>query len=38
VNTVIAVGTALLLIMLLTGLHDLQARAERWDYNRHFED
>jgi hypothetical protein len=38
VNTVIAVGTALLLVMLLTGLHDLQARAEQWDYKRHFED
>jgi hypothetical protein len=38
VNTIVAVGTAILLVIVLTGIHDLQSRAERWDYNRHFED
>jgi hypothetical protein len=38
VNAVIAVGTAVFLVMTAMGLHDLHPRLERWDYQRHFED
>ena len=37
-NLVVAVGTALLLVMTGAGLYELQPRLERWDYQRHFED
>jgi hypothetical protein len=38
VNLVVVLGTALLLVMIATGLYELQPRLERWDYQRHFED
>jgi hypothetical protein len=34
----IAAGCALLILLTGIGLHDLQPRLERWDYQRHFED
>jgi hypothetical protein len=38
VNTAVAVGTAVLLVMTAAGLYDLQSRLELSDYRRHFED
>jgi hypothetical protein len=37
-NLVIYLATALLLVVAAAGLHELQPRLERWDYQRHFED
>jgi hypothetical protein len=32
------VGTAVFLVMTAAGIHDLQPRLERWDYQRHLDD
>lgn len=37
-TAVINAGCAMLLVLTALGLHDLQPRLERWDYQRHFED
>jgi hypothetical protein len=38
VSAVALVGTAVLLLMAVAGIYDLQPRLERWDYQRDFED
>jgi hypothetical protein len=38
VTAVIAVGSAVVMVMTAMGIHDLQPRLERWDYQRHFDD
>jgi hypothetical protein len=38
VNAVVAVFTAILLVPTAIGINTLQARLERWDYDRHLED
>jgi hypothetical protein len=38
VNAVAFIGTVVLFLMAAVGIHDLQPRLERWDYQRHFED
>lgn len=37
-NVVIVVGSAVLLVMVATGIYNLQLWLERFDYERHFED
>lgn len=37
-NAIIAVGSAVTMVMAATGLHNLQWWLERTDYQRHFED
>jgi hypothetical protein len=38
VTAVIAAASAIVLVMAALGIHDLQPRLERWDYQRHFDD
>jgi hypothetical protein len=38
VSAVIAVGSAVFLLMTAAGIYDLQPRLERWEYQRHFDD
>jgi hypothetical protein len=38
VNAVAFVCTVALVLMVAAGIHNLQPRLERWDYQRHFED
>lgn len=37
-NEVIFIASAVLLVMLMTGIYNLQSWLERCDYERHFED
>ena len=37
-NAVIVVASVVVLVMLTTGIYNLQSWLERYDYQRHFED
>jgi hypothetical protein len=37
-NVLIVVGSAVLTVMITTGIYNLQSWLERCDYKRHFED
>lgn len=37
-NVVVSVGVAVVMVMLATGIYNLQWWLERTDYQRHFED
>ncbi|PQM45242.1 hypothetical protein C1Y40_04601 [Mycobacterium talmoniae] len=37
-STAVAACAAVLTVLTASGLHELQLRLERWDYDRHLED